>query len=386
MKYFRRESVVYTLALAFLALMSIGSYLIINSIVTQQQHMASVISVSSRQRMLSQRVALLSMQYAQARVQTERESTGAKLRESIDLMRRSHRDLVEGSLALGIDPPQHQELKDIYFGPPHFLNRQVPAFLDTADQVVAEREQNHRDKAVALASKVNGLANESLLTSMDAAVNQYAADSEAVFRRSEVRVLFVTAAMLTALATEALFIFLPMLRRMRGLVEMAHSDPLTGCLNRRSFMEASQRDFARSRRTGSPLSVIFFDIDRFKGINDAYGHAAGDAVISTLAECVKNTIRTTDMLGRMGGEEFVVLLPDTDSQSALMVAEKLRSTLERVPVIYENRSLHFTASFGVAQISQMDSDPFALIERADTLMYDAKHAGRNCVKCQIGAT
>ena len=384
MKYFRRESAVYMLALAFLALMSIGSYLIINSIVTQQQHMASVISVSSRQRMLSQRVALLSLQYAQARLQSERESTGAKLRESIDLMRRSHRDLVEGSLVLGIDPPRRKELKEIYFSPPHLLNRQVPDFLDAADQVLAVKDQNHRDKAVASASKVVALANESLLTSMDAAVNQYAADSEAVFRQSEIRVMIVTAAMLTALGTEALFIFLPLLRRMRSLVDMAHSDPLTGCLNRRSFMDASQRDFARSRRTGSPLSVIFFDIDRFKSINDAHGHAAGDAVISTLAECVTNTIRTTDMLGRLGGEEFVVLLPDTDCQSALMVAEKLRATLESVPVIHENLSLHFTASFGVAQIRNSDNDPFALIERADTLMYDAKHAGRNCVKCQIG--
>ena len=382
MGQFRRESIVYSLALAFLALMALGSYWIIDSIVARQQHMATVISVSSRQLMLSQRIALLSIELAQSKTAEERDSNNSQLRETIDLMRRSHRDLVEGSMALGIDPPQRPELKEIYFTPPASLNEQVPAFLNQADQVIAAKEAGHGDKAFALAQKVNAMTGAGLTNALNAAVNQYAADSEAVFRQSQIRVLFVTLAMLIALTTEAAFIFLPLLRRMRNLVDLAHSDPLTGCLNRRSFMDASARDFARSRRTGSPLSVIFFDIDHFKGINDSHGHAAGDAVIQSLTECVKTAIRTTDMLGRLGGEEFVVLLPDTDCYSARMVAEKLRASLQSTTVVHENAVLHFTASFGVAQIADADADPLVLIERADSLMYEAKRAGRNCVKSQ----
>jgi len=382
MSNFRRESAVYALALAFLAILALGSFLIIDSIVSRQQHMASVINVSGRQRMLSQRVALLSLQLADANTSAAKESAETALRESIDLMRRSHRDLVEGSLALGIDPPKKKELKDIYFSPPHDLNHRVPEFLASADQVLEAAVQGAPAQSKYAAAQVVALADKSLLESLDTAVSQYAADSEALFLQSQIRVTIVTLSMLVALATEALFIFRPLLRRMRELVSMAQSDPLTGCYNRRSFMEAADRDFARSKRTGSPLSMIFFDIDRFKQINDQHGHAAGDAVIRALTEVVTKTLRTTDVLGRLGGEEFVVLLPDTDIENAVMVAEKLRSAVEAVLVKYENLSLRFTSSFGVVQRSEQDGDTLVMIERADSYMYQAKSAGRNCVKSE----
>ena len=380
MRNFQREAVVYSLALAFLALMAMGSYFIVDSIVMRQQHMASMIDLSSRQRMLSQRIALLSLQLTQSKTPSVREQSAMQLRESVDLMRRSHRDLVEGSLAQGIEPPTQPDLKAIYFAAPHALNRRVPEFLDLADQVLTATEQNQLSAAQATAVRVAAAANDDLLNALDMAVNQYAANSEEIFRQSQLRILIVTVAMLIALSTEALFIFRPLLRRMGTLVDMAQSDPLTGSLNRRSFLDAATRDFARSRRTGSPLSVIFFDIDHFKKINDTYGHAVGDAVIRDLTERVKSAIRTTDMLGRMGGEEFVVLLPDTDCQSAVMVAEKLRLALETLAVNHENITLRFTASFGVTQIAEQDADPLNLIERADGLMYQAKHCGRNCVR------
>ena len=377
---FRRDKVVYALAVGFLALLALGSYLIVDSMVARQQHMATVLNVSGRQRMLSQRVALLSQQLISARTPDAKESLRAQLQESIDLMRRSHRDLVEGSLALGIDPPKRKELKDIYFAPPHDLGHRVPEYLDSADQVVSAIQQGASAPAVKASAEVVVAASKPVLESLDVAVSQYATDSEAVFRQSQIRILFVTCAMLIALATEALFIFTPLIRRMRSLVNLAQSDPLTGCYNRRSFIEAAERDFKRSRRTGSPLSVIFFDIDHFKRINDLYGHSVGDAVIMALTKAVTGTIRTSDMLGRLGGEEFVILLPDTDSGSACLVAEKLRAVLEDVEVKAEAVVLRFTASFGVSQIAEQDQDPLSLIERADAWMYEAKNAGRNCVR------
>jgi len=379
----RREATIAALALAFLALLSIASYLIVNQSVSRQQHMASIISLSGRQPMLSQRIALLGLEVAEAKTAEARDQAATQMREAIDLMRRSHRNLVNGSLALGIAPPTGKALKDIYFSPPYDLNVKVTDFLSTSEKVLDSVDQKATGQIIRNAAQVVVLANSALLEALAAAVNQYAAESESLFRQSQIRILVVTASMLLALATEALFIFRPLHHRMRGLVEMAQSDPLTGCYNRRSLLDSAARDFARSRRTGAPLSVILFDIDHFKQINDAHGHAAGDAVIRSLTEVVKATIRTADMLGRLGGEEFVVFLPDTDTANAMLVAEKLRAMLEQATVVHEASVLRFTASFGVAQISDLDEGPLALIERADAQMYKAKSGGRNCVRSEM---
>ena len=242
MRSFRREGIVYTLALAFLALMAVASYIIIDNIVTRQQHMATVIDVSSRQRMLCQRIALMGLQLEQSLGGVERERVVTRLRESIDQMRRSHRNLVEGSLAQGIEPPQREGLKAIYFAEPHALNQQIPAFLAVAEDLLNAVDQNDHAAITKVARQVDGLASGRLLDSLDAAVSQYAADSEALFRQSEIRVLIITIAMLMALATEAMFVFRPLLLRMRDLVSVAQSDPLTGCWNRRSFIEAAVRE------------------------------------------------------------------------------------------------------------------------------------------------
>lgn len=127
---FRRETLVYALAVAFLACLALGSYLIVNSVVTRQQHMATVLNVSGRQRMLCERVALLSQLLAEAGRHDAKDIVRGQLQESIDLMRRSHRDLVEGALAMGIDPPKRKELRDIYFALPHDLSHRVPDYLD----------------------------------------------------------------------------------------------------------------------------------------------------------------------------------------------------------------------------------------------------------------
>ena len=125
--------------------------------------------------------------------------------------------------------------------------------------------------------------------------------------------------------------------------------------------------------------MIYFDIDNFKNINDAYGHAAGDAVILALTGAVRASLRATDMLGRLGGEEFAILLHNTDLDNATGVAEKLHALLTRLVVCHDIVELHFSASFGVAELHESDKDALALIDRADALMYQAKKAGRDQV-------
>jgi len=155
------------------------------------------------------------------------------------------------------------------------------------------------------------------------------------------------------------------------------TDCLTNSYNRRFFIQKLEEEIERTRRTGSGFSLVMLDIDRFKSINDRFGHNAGDLVLKNIAELIKNRIRKIDTLARWGGEEFVMLLPETTVNKAAVLAEELRESLSRMDIPGVGR---VTASFGVAGYCLGDTVD-ALIQRADDLMYEAKAAGRNCVRC-----
>lgn len=153
------------------------------------------------------------------------------------------------------------------------------------------------------------------------------------------------------------------------------TDQLTGVANRLHFTMAFEHDINVARRERSPLSVIFFDIDHFKRVNDEYGHLIGDSVLVRLASLVGKRIRRSDVLARWGGEEFIVLLPNTPLAEATEVAEMLRSRIETEP--FETVGT-LTCSFGVAVLEENDTSE-SLLKRVDTLLYEAKWSGRNCV-------
>ena len=165
------------------------------------------------------------------------------------------------------------------------------------------------------------------------------------------------------------------------LEDMAKTDGLTGMANRQAFMERANSEFNRARRYSRSLSVIMIDIDHFKSINDQYGHAAGDQVLRQLGQHCHNRLRDSDFLGRIGGEEFALLLPDTPQDSAFHVAERMREQLSKTTIALDNGiTLEITASFGVASVNEEDADFNAMLHRADAAMYNAKHGGRNQVK------
>src|SRR5262249_13952502 len=125
-------------------------------------------------------------------------------------------------------------------------------------------------------------------------------------------------------------------------------DPLTGVANRRNFSQVAERMIARARFTGRPIALLLFDLDHFKNINDTFGHHAGDAVLTEFCRLATSLLRPTDLFGRIGGEEFAGLLPDTGRQDALLLAERLRSALEATPHTVGRRTLAATVSVGVA--------------------------------------
>jgi len=163
------------------------------------------------------------------------------------------------------------------------------------------------------------------------------------------------------------------------LQRLSSTDRLTGLFNRGHWEEMLRQEYARHLRYDRNAALVMFDIDHFKKINDGYGHQAGDAVIQQTADLIRQCARDADISGRYGGEEFVVLLPDTDSEGALTFAERLRQTIEANEVLYEGRSIRFTVSLGIADLSRPTSGYAQLIEHADNALYASKSAGRNQV-------
>ena len=158
----------------------------------------------------------------------------------------------------------------------------------------------------------------------------------------------------------------------------ASTDSLTGLSNRRFFLETANRECDRMLRYGSRVSVIMLDVDHFKDINDTYGHDVGDAVLRELASVCRKGLREVDVIGRLGGEEFAVLLPETDEPGAVLVAERMRQAVSRIMVESDKGPVHLTISLGVAQACG-DGNVEQLLKRADKALYRAKSQGRNQV-------
>lgn len=162
---------------------------------------------------------------------------------------------------------------------------------------------------------------------------------------------------------------------------IAQVDHLTGALTRRGFVDQAQREIERTRRYGRASSVVMLDIDHFKRVNDTYGHAVGDQVLKQIAGIAEITLRPSDVFGRLGGEEFALLLPETTGTAAVIAAERLRREIAAHPVTLPGGgALNVTASFGVAELPASVSSLNAWLDRADTMLYAAKSGGRNCTR------
>jgi diguanylate cyclase (GGDEF)-like protein len=158
--------------------------------------------------------------------------------------------------------------------------------------------------------------------------------------------------------------------------ERATRDGLTGLFNKETFQARLERDLSRCKELRAPLSVVLIDLDLFKKINDGWGHPAGDAVLKTFAEQVKRSVRPSDLLARIGGEEFGLILPRTYLKEALLVGERIRNRIAGHPFVFEGHTLPVTVSAGIAEWKEPEpGDP--LVARADKALYKAKHEGRN---------
>ncbi|MFP5221080.1 MAG: diguanylate cyclase [Acidobacteriota bacterium] len=218
---------------------------------------------------------------------------------------------------------------------------------------------------------------ERALTKVDGSVHttqaRYIPDMEA----DEAQGFFVLATDVTELkATQ-----MELESRVRELDVLAATDPLTGIGNRRHFLERAEEELARSSRYQLPLVFLMIDVDNFKAINDNHGHYAGDEVLKSMAKTLQHTMRVTDIVGRLGGEEFGVVLIQTEMDEALLIADRLLRALQSVCVLTKTGSICYTVSIGVAEFNRQEDTIDSLMRRADIALYHAKETGRNRVCC-----
>lgn len=187
------------------------------------------------------------------------------------------------------------------------------------------------------------------------------------------------AAFFHAYARQSTWFFVRMRDSNHELRELATRDMLTGTLNARAYYEICDSMIRVAQRNRAPYAVLFVDLDHFKSINDTYGHAAGDIVLKSVADCLGRNLRASDALGRIGGEEFSIFLPQTDMEGALHLAENIRTSVEGLMPSIGERRLKVTASIGVARNQHSEQTMKEIQQQADQAMYRAKAGGRNRV-------
>lgn len=378
----------YIIALLVIAVLALVTHLVVDGLVAAERTATRVVDVAGGQRMLSQRIGGLAVQLAHEDDISIRRTLRGKLAIAAAEMRRTHVGLLRGDSQLGIPGLRAERVDSVYFDPPHRLDLQVRTFLGAARNLVDQPVEDIRPDSVLLAYLINA-PGERLLHSLETAVNAYVEVNQKKVGRQRTVLWVLLGGLLLTITLEGLFIFRPVFRKLfqrtRELYDLARTDPLTGSHNRRSFAALAEAEHERIKRSGHPCGVLMLDIDHFKAVNDTHGHHVGDDVIKTLARTCVDHLRRSDIFGRLGGEEFAVILPDTPVSDAMAAAEKLRAATEalRVP-LPDGGSLTLTISIGVSRLTAGDESIYDALNRADAALYRAKTSGRSRVESGEG--
>jgi diguanylate cyclase (GGDEF)-like protein len=383
--YKRSLTLRYLAALGLTAVLALASYSLFRHIMAAIDHAASITAVSGSQRLLTQRVLAQCLLLAAADDDETRRDIKARLRQALAALTVNHErllaDLDDPASLAAVAP----ELRDIYFKPPYDLDKGMMLFIQNTRAFIDSEAARPVLSDPAFQNLLAFGENE-LLRDLTVVIQKYqllAVSRLAVLRRLEAGAAL---AMLAVLAASGLLIFRPMVRRIcadrerlqganDALAQLAVTDQLTGAYNRLKFNEVMTSQMARAARYHEPLSVVMFDIDHFKAVNDTHGHGAGDDMLRELARRVTEATRGVDWLFRYGGEEFVVAAPHTNLGNATLLAEKLRLLVCGTPFPH---GISGSISLGVAELRPGETVE-ELMARVDAALYTAKNAGRNRV-------
>lgn len=367
-----RMTIAYAVGVAAMALLFFAAYFLPGKIVTEQHNTAQRIHIIEQQRVLSQRIALLSTDLYVGDM-----STNEALQDAVTRMEQAQ-DTLSGKGDLGayqLNAAEHE----LYFGGSTPLDAEVRSFLSDTRRFMAATTMSAGDEAY---KALQHHSRDLLLPALDRAAALFAEQADARIEQARMAQQFLLIALFIALVLEALLIFRPMVTKIRRynahLYEMATRDPLTGLANQRQFSEYSNREFRLARRTAKPLSMAVCDIDQFDQLIATHGRAVGDAVLRRFGELAARILRDTDIISRVGREEFALALPVMNLHGAMIIAEKLRRG------IADDRSDNlppFTICVGVAVSEHGDKKMDDLLQRADSALQMAKSEGQNRISC-----
>lgn len=388
----------YMLALGLIAVLSLTAYLTILKLIKTQEKSAALINISDRQRMLSQKSLLLSLQLVNTDQQLKRQQLNTEILKTADLIEKSHQGLLRGDKVMNLNGSLSPAVRAMYYNSPLYIDKQVQRYVEELRALAADSRPNitlENQHLKYLLTEGQGR----LLMSLDLIVTQYQKESETEVARIGYFQASVLGLTMLVLLMEALFIFRPMVSKIhydrvrialanRELHKLSKIDGLTGIANRRFFDEFLGREWQHASRGAFCLSLIMIDIDFFKAYNDNYGHQSGDYCLQMVAKALSGTLkRATDVVFRYGGEEFAVLLANTDLEGAARVAESMRTNVEELQIPHNHSSVskYVTISLGVDTVfPHRGLEPAALISAADQALYRAKQEGRNRCVCQTG--
>lgn len=376
----------YILALGLIAFLTVSGHIVTAHITEQQKTSAEIAYHIGRQRTLMQQIMLYASNYY-------------RLGEGLDydFMMQSMADLESGHkyLLQTIDEKHvltghtSPALYRVYHNPPFNLDDNVRKFGELVEEFSEFKPGDESEERKEVLDRLSYMTNSVMRPAMDAALEYYQTETLEKMARFYSIQLAGAVFILIVLALEAFLIFSPLIRKIkdynRVLQRYALEDSLTGLNNRRAFMNRAETELKKAQREGTPVSVALLDLDHFKQVNDTYGHDVGDAVLRHFAGILKNAFRAGDITGRIGGEEFAIVLPRIDRKGAYNILKRLCDTVAQSPCPYKNEAgemaeLYYTISIGFTGPAQIGDETIdEMLSKADVGLYDAKEQGRNRV-------
>ena len=377
-----RMTLTYVISLTIIAALSIFVHFTLDKIIIEQIVSGKLINVSGQQRMLSQRTVLYTNQYIARGIVTDKK----KALFALNKMNKNYHYLLKEhfeKLKQNQVSPLSEPMSALYFSEPHNIARKMTEFSSLINQIL-DRPRSSIDTQSNLEGSIFlFMAKEQILNSFNITVKLYEVESSQKIHELRTTQQLLLIIIILTIFIECLFFITPLSiksnRYSKSLYEEANHDYLTNLLNRRSFAVLAKQFVAISKRYHSDLSVISFDIDLFKSINDKYGHDLGDKVIQNVAGTIQENCRDSDSVFRFGGEEFLILLPKTSMSEAIKLAEKIRSTITNSPTLADKLIIEVTASAGVSQWDSEEKNIESALKRADDALYQAKKQGRDRV-------
>jgi len=277
---------------------------------------------------------------------------------------------------------------DIFQNQQYQLGKKLTQFVQIGDDFLKYNRIGKKAEAGAAFIALTGDLSKVLDLNLDLALEQYRSDTLKEIQRGYELQFIGLVIILLVLVMEALFIFNPLVKYLeeyhKYLIKLALTDMLTDLNNRRAFMQLANAGLDHFKRHKKPFVLVLMDLDHFKAVNDTYGHKVGDLVLQHYSALMKKTLRAHDTMGRIGGEEFAIFLPQTTPEEAMSLIERCRKTVAETPCPYtdangEQKSLNYTSSFGAVSVSEGSWTLDQLFIQADEQLYKAKEQGRNQV-------